>query len=914
MRRLTVYSLALGMAIVVFVLLGFAFNEREYDGNAHQSQSTLEASEHKSNSITAANSDLLLQRAANDALGEREGSIIVMDAQVGRVRAIVNPRLAAEHAFPPGSAIKPFTLLAALRTGVVAPNFTHLCQHVFRQGEYQIACSHPKSDAAFDLKQALAYSCNDCFARIGERTNESSWTRTVKEFGFGERTGSNVGGESAGRFRVRNWSTRTVLGEDDAMLVTPLQMASAYAALINGGRLMDAKVSDAKDFHPVERNRVEIDDAMRDTLIGGMRGAVKYGTAREAKLDELPITVFGKTGTSTASNNFRTQGWFIGFAGDDARRNVRGDSYPPEKVGVVVLVFLRRAHGADAAHVAHTVFEEYARTLSIETPNIETPGNETSSGEAGRIIVNDNRVRVADDEIKIGMRDKAARRNFKVASMKLDDYVAGVLAAESSIETEGEALKGQAVTSRTFALANKGRHAPDGFDFCTTTHCQRFIMKDAANDGRAKESGGRMFRRMREVAGETSRQVLIDANGKLVNAYFHAACGGATANINRVWGTAASSVDYLNGSKDDACSASDEWTTRISSSDAGRVMRANVETNVGVKVLGIEVVGRDASGRVEWLEVRGKERTVRVRGWDFKIAIGRALGWANLKSTLFEVEREGNAFVFRGTGFGHGLGLCQAGAHTRAAGGATSQAILKHYYPHTNIVTLERNTRLVDTSDAKHRAQISTTIIVNASINAGFQTSKHQLSSEHFRVMYDDARHTRDAAQALKTLEAAYADLGARFAGIGMRIDERRRFDVMVYRTTGDFTARTGHAAWVGALTIDGAIHVQPFDVLRRRGTLNHTLRHETLHALTARFGARPSRLLAEGVAIIFAGEERFYRGVERPKLDLVELEQALARPQKQSVMRSLYAAAMDAARRRLREDEASVWRELAGR
>ncbi len=903
MRRITVCCLAFAMAVVVLGLLGFAFIEREPDKSSQQLSSaplsTSEASKRKLNSISDVDADESLQRAANDALGEREGSIIVMDAQDGRVRAIVNPRLAAEHAFPPGSALKPFTLLAALRTGVVAPTYTHACRNVFRRGEYEIACSHPKSDAAFDLKQALAYSCNDSFARIGERTNESSWTRAMKDFGFGERTGANIGGESAGRFQVRNWSARTVLGEDDAMLVTPLQMVSAYTALINGGRLMRASVGVTKNFVPTERKRIEINDEMRDIIIGGMRGAIEYGTARGAKLDELPLAVFGKTGTSTASNNFRTQGWFIGFAGDEKLKDGRGDLLRPEKVGVAVLVFLRRAHGADAAHVARGVFEEYARTLSVETRDIETPDKEASG-----VIINDNRARVADDAIKIGVRDKSFPR-YKVVSLNLDDYVAGVLAAESSIEKEVEALKAQAVASRTFALANKGRHASEGFNFCLTTHCQRFVMYG----GRAEElQGGRMFRRMRETARETSGQVLIDAKGRLVDAYFHARCGGATASINRVWGVE-SKVNYLNGSRDAACSAADEWTTRISSKDVGRVMGASLKTDVGKKVVGIEVVGRDASGRAEWLEIRGSERSARVRGWDFKIAIGRALGWANLKSTLFEVEPEGNGFIFRGKGFGHGLGLCQAGAHARAVGGATSQAILKHYYPHTNIVTLERNAKLFNTGEAKQSRQIFSAAIVNAN----FQNAKRQLSSEHFQVIYEDAKHRRDAAQALKILEAAYSDLRARFAVVGAVIDERR-FAVRVYTSTGDFTAQTGHRAWAGGATIDGIVHVQPFDVLRRRGTLSHTLRHETFHALTTRFNARSSRWLAEGMAIVFAGEERFYRSIERPKMNLEELEQALSHPQNQSVMRSLYAAAMDAARRRLREDETGVWRELAGR
>src|SRR5262249_42891060 len=59
--------------------------------------------------------------------------------------------------------------------------------------------------------------------------------------------------------------------------------------------------------------------------------------------------------------------------------------------------------------------------------------------------------------------------------LPLEEYLAGVLAAESSVENEIEALKAQAVVSRTFALKNLGRHAQEGYDFCSTTHCQRFM-------------------------------------------------------------------------------------------------------------------------------------------------------------------------------------------------------------------------------------------------------------------------------------------------------------------------------------------------------------------------------------------------------------------------------------------------------
>ena len=59
--------------------------------------------------------------------------------------------------------------------------------------------------------------------------------------------------------------------------------------------------------------------------------------------------------------------------------------------------------------------------------------------------------------------------------LSLEDYVAGVLRAENSVESEAEALKALAITIRTYALKNMGRHATNGYDFCSTTHCQRFV-------------------------------------------------------------------------------------------------------------------------------------------------------------------------------------------------------------------------------------------------------------------------------------------------------------------------------------------------------------------------------------------------------------------------------------------------------
>src|SRR5437763_12807213 len=91
-----------------------------------------------------------------------------------------------------------------------------------------------------------------------------------------------------------------------------------------------------------------------------MAGAVRYGTARTAKLDQLPLTILGKTGTANAPKGFRTNGWFIGFAGGfQSNRQVE-----PADVKLAVLVMLARAHGSQAAEVAKPILVAYANEAS----------------------------------------------------------------------------------------------------------------------------------------------------------------------------------------------------------------------------------------------------------------------------------------------------------------------------------------------------------------------------------------------------------------------------------------------------------------------------------------------------------------------------------------------------------------------
>lgn len=862
--------------------------------------------------------DAALERAALDALGEREGTILVMDAQTGRLRAVVNPRLAFEQAFPPGSAIKPFTALAAMRAGLIDAETRKLCPtHYSREG-FDIACTHPKQSAPLDLAHALAFSCNYYFATVSERLSAGAFDTTLVSFGFGERTGVNATNESAGALRHTELKAGDALGEGSRLLVTPVQMASAYAALTNGGHLYRPQRAAAKDFNSKLSARLSITAAHRSILINGMRGATSYGTAASAGLSRLPAQIYGKTGTSTSSNGFRTQGWFVGIM-DDARP---ANLSKPESVRLLVLVFLKRAHGAEGAEVARPIFEAYLRAYD---------GGEHESGEAtiarDGVVDQEGQAAPASDDkdasairllVKVTSRPApSAAIESTMRSVTLEEYVAGVLAAESSIETEMEALKAQAVVSRTFALRNRGRHAQEGFDFCSTTHCQRYAL--TGNGGARPNTTAAAARAVAETRGE----VLRDGQGQLVDSYFHASCGGMTANIQSLWGMD-NPPGYLKGVRDDYCASMPHhhWTQTISTQQLLKALRSDPQSDVGAKLTDVIVARRDTTGRAEVVTLEGERRRT-LRGWDFKLIIGRNLGWNVLKSSLFTVTRAGNGFVFRGGGFGHGLGFCQEGAHVMAARGSTYKQIVEKYFPGTSVrADSATKTERAAENDRVPFSSLSTrpvSYLVPASFNPSTvgvsQKGRLNLASEHFRVSYPARTDRREVEMVLRSLEAARSDMERRLAVARLGLAGATALEVVIHETTPDFIDATGQPGWAAGASRGSRMELQPLALLRRRGVLTTTLRHEYAHFVIELLGrGKTPRWLTEGLAVHVAGEGAMIsRFNPKSKWTRDEIDRKLERPASADEMRALYAASYNEVRAMIRaEGEKNVWQRIA--
>jgi len=440
--------------------------------------------------------------------------------------------------------------------------------------------------------------------------------------------------------------------------------------------LFQPQAVNADDFQPVERRSINVSPEERRVVVEGMAGAIRYGTARSARLDVVPLTIVGKTGTALPPKGFRLNGWFVGLAGPaSASRDLE-----PSQVQLAVIVFLPRANGAEAAKLSRPIFQTFANAIGDAGASTMTSKNHSQDGDRNfsaspRVSASAVRVRSVSENVT---RD-----------LPLENYVLGVMRAEGSTESQPEALKALAIAVRTYALKNLGRHAKDGYDFCSTTHCQRF-------DGRnptVREGAGSADARLSAAVRVTEGQVLLDSGGRTIDSYFGASCGGETADIATLWGTAPAT--HLPGVRDEFCESGPHahWTDMITRNDLLRALQSDSRTDVGHRLDKVFVSKRDDTGRAEFITLEGEHRKI-VRGWDFKIIVGRVLGWNLLKSSRFEVSRSGANFVFRGSGFGHGLGLCQEGAHVMAARGASYQRILEKYFPGTTLGRHEHNAAL----------------------------------------------------------------------------------------------------------------------------------------------------------------------------------------------------------------------------
>jgi stage II sporulation protein D len=277
-----------------------------------------------------------------------------------------------------------------------------------------------------------------------------------------------------------------------------------------------------------------------------------------------------------------------------------------------------------------------------------------------------------------------------VRKVPLEEYVR-VTALSEFAPASGEArlvermLEVQSVVSRTYALAHLGRHAREGFDLCSSTHCQLF---EASRLRTSKWAAASL------EAGSQTRNVVLMYGNVAADALFHADCGGRTSAASAVWG--GGGFPYLRSAIDGgpAGKAHDSWRYEITRAALMRALNGDGRTRIGDRLDSIEVLERDEAGRAVRVALHGRVDSV-LRGEELRAVLSRSLGPRSVRSTWFSVDQHGPTFVFSGRGFGHGVGLCQAGALARLRAGENLRAVLKHYFPGTTLRTVPDTQSLV---------------------------------------------------------------------------------------------------------------------------------------------------------------------------------------------------------------------------
>lgn len=358
--------------------------------------------------------DVRLQQIALDALGDNNGAVVALDPKTGGVLVLAskpgyNPNLFVEGIsskayralqgnrdnplydralrgqYPPGSTVKPFIGLAGLETGtmrydtsVYCPGFFQLPGHEHKYRDWKKG-----GHGLMDLDTAITQSCDVYYYKLAYEMGIDAMSEFLQQFGFGEKTGIDLSGESSGILPSREWKRKTKRqpwypGEtvisgigQGYFLTTPIQLAAATAALANNGHLMSPRMVAFSETRP-EHARTPLSSNDRPIPIQSqadwddVRNALQHvvqgprGTARRIRTDFYSIA--GKTGTAQVFSVAQEEEYKEEEVAKKYRDHALFVAYAPAEdpqIAIAVVVENGGSGSAHAAPVARKVLDAY---------------------------------------------------------------------------------------------------------------------------------------------------------------------------------------------------------------------------------------------------------------------------------------------------------------------------------------------------------------------------------------------------------------------------------------------------------------------------------------------------------------------------------------------------------------------------
>ena len=298
--------------------------------------------------------------------------------------------------------------------------------------------------------------------------------------------------------------------------------------------------------------------------------------------------------------------------------------------------------------------------LAVAGATLQSPVKLLAADGGERVTLN-GRFYKGDIYIQTAADDKLE----VIEHLSIEDYLCGVLPKEMSPDWPLEALKAQAVASRTYAL--KSVNPKKDYDITDGVEMQIYIGASGVN--------ARIIDAVNSTRGE-----VLKYKGSLLTAFFHACCGGHTASASSAWGEDA--VKPLSGVKDPFCSPSHQYKWDFYATTRDLLAFIQKQGASALKIKGIRIYKRDRSGRAVTLRFVTDSGSFSVRTSDLR----KAFGTHDIKSTLItRITPLNGGYEFTGRGWGHGVGMCQEGAKFMAHKGRDYKKILRQYYPGASI-------------------------------------------------------------------------------------------------------------------------------------------------------------------------------------------------------------------------------------
>lgn len=350
---------------------------------------------------------------------------------------------------------------------------------------------------------------------------------------------------------------------------------------------------------------------------------------------------------------------------------------------VLLIVFAFPSYVAASENI-RVLIAERLRTVTIESRSglvLEQPGR-TLAGKKiviGADSIGTRPLRLGSEagDIRVGGREYRGVIEVRldrhgllqvINDLDIEDYLMGVVSEEIPHDWELDAVKAQAVASRTYAIYQKRLAGRRPYHITATVNTQVY-------------GGRRSERESTTRAVRETRGLVIVYKGKAIPAFYHSSCGGQTEDASQLWNIDA---PYLKG-VDCSCqeiSKYGAWERRFNIKD---IMSALGGIGIQARDINSIEIGRiTKAGRVKDLYIRHGEGVTSVSAERLR----SALGYGAIPSVFFELSLSNGEFVLSGRGMGHGVGLCQWGARDMARRGHDFLSILGHYYPGTETARL----------------------------------------------------------------------------------------------------------------------------------------------------------------------------------------------------------------------------------